>query len=197
MLVNDFSRFILPEVVGCPDPLLDRTILQAAFHFCDHTGAWSEIQDPIILTPGRGEYEIDVPPEAVALRARDVFIDGTRIPPGQFAFSNGRHFDSAKELGLIFLRPAPMTAASMQIRAVFAPLLTAKRLPDFLLSRYEGAISSGVKARLMMMPGVSWSNPQLGQFYQTGYQNAVAEARAESVQDGASGSLYVPPRRFG
>jgi hypothetical protein len=197
MLVSDFSKFILPEVVGCPDPLLEQAVLQSAFKFCDETGAWDELSEVIPLESGVDQYELEYPTGAIALRVRDLWIDGFRVSPGQLSIANrSTSFDSANGFGIVTIRPTPTQAAVMQVRVVYAPLSTAKILPDMLLQRYEAAISSGVKSRLMLMNGVTWANPTLGTFHKQSFEAAITEARNESIHDRAGGCVYVKPRKF-
>jgi len=197
MLVSDFSKFILPEVIGCPDPLLEQAVLQSAFYFCDQTGAWDEVAETIQLEAGVDQYELDQPSGAIALRVRDLWIDGNRVPSGQLSIASGmKSFDSANSFGIVTIRPTPTQAAAMQVRVVYAPMSTAKTLPDMLMQRYETAISSGVKARLMLMNGVAWANPTLGAFHKQSFDAAITEARNESIYDRAGGCIYVKPRAF-
>lgn len=197
MLVSDFSRFILPEVVGCPDPLLSQAIVQTAFDFCDKASAWDALVNDIPVTSGTASYTLPVVTDAMALRAKDVWINGIRIDNGRIsAGAVDVTYDSASGFGVITIRPVPQQDGSMSLRVVYAPTLTATTLPDMLLSRYEQAISAGTKARLMLMPSTAWTNPQLAVVHRQAYESAVTDARIESTFDRASGSIYIPPIRF-
>lgn len=197
MLVSDFSRFILPEVVGCPDPLLSQAIVQTAFDFCDKTGAWDEMVDEVSIIAGESAYELPSQRGAMPLRVRDVWINGSRMNSGQVSSGAiGVRYDSAAEHGSITIRPTPSADSAMVLRVIYAPTMTATSLPDILLSRYEQAISAGTKARLMLMPGASWTNPQLAIAHRQMYDAAVTDARIEAAFDRANGSIHIPPVRF-
>lgn len=197
MLVNDFSRFILPDVVGCPDPVLQQAIVQTAFDFCDKTGAWDALVNDIIVTSGTASYTLPAVTDAMAMRAKDVWINGIRIDNGRISRGSvDVTYDSANGFGAITIRPTPQQDGSMSIRVVYAPTLTATTLPDWLMARYEQAISAGTKARLMLIPNTGWSNPQLAVMYRQMYDAAVTDARIESSFDRASGSIHIPPIRF-
>jgi hypothetical protein len=59
------------------------------------------------------------------------------------------------------------------------------------------AIASGAKARLLMMPGVPWSNPALGAYYRQSFDASIIDARIEEMHDRVPGRLTVQPRIFG
>lgn len=205
MKVSDFSRFILPEVIGCPDPVLEQAVVQTAYEFCDKTGAWDEVQDPQALVAGTGDYDIDVPPGAILMRVRNVWIDGQAVASETFErvavmsrdLGSPVYFNAAIDRAQIRLFPTPSAdGGQMVVRAVYAPAMTATSLPDFLLQRHTDAISSGAKARLMLMPNMVWSNAQLGSYHSDRFTSGIVSARIESLHDRVEGSPRVSPRSF-
>lgn len=202
MLVDALYPFVLPEVIGCPEPLLAQQIMLTAHSFCTETGVWDEVQDPILTSAGIADYEIDAPASAEMLRVRSVWLDGRELSPKQMRtplvanFGTPSSYHAALARGQITLDAKPQAKQSLVVRAVYAPKLTGQALPDFLLLRYVLAIASGAKARLMLMPGQAWSNPALAQFHAAQYQGAVIDARIDMERDNLTGSLRVKPRPF-
>lgn len=202
MLVEAFFPMVLPDVIGCPDPMLQQQIVLAAHHFCTETGVWDEIQDPIKLQAGVTEYEIDAPSkEAYVARVTGVWLNNLKLEPEQMkkprvegVKPTGYH--AARARGAITLNGSPLAGDILVVRAVYAPSLQSKNLPDFLMERYADAIASGAKHRLMAMPGKDWSNPAIAQFYGNQYDNALADARIEMERGSVPGSLRVKPRPF-
>ncbi len=198
MLVSDLHRWILPEVLDCPDPVVDHAIVAAAFDFCDQTGAWDEVQAPQTLVAGQADYTITAPTDAIALRVRDVVVGGFVMPPIDLtdtqSGSSLRGYTSAISRGQIRLHPTPTVSGdALVVRAVYAPAMTAATLPDFLMQRHASVISAGVKARLMFMPGVAWSNPGLGATYQQQFVSGIVDARIESLHERSHGSIRIKP----
>ncbi len=202
MLVDAFYPFVLPEVVGCPEPLLAQQIMLTAHSFCTETGVWDEVQAPVLTSSGIADYEIDAPADAEMLRVRSVWLDGRELSPKQMRtplvanFGAPSSYHSALARGLITLDAKPQSEQSLVVRAVYAPRLTGQALPDFLLSRYAIAIAGGAKARLMLMPGQAWSNPALAQLHAEKHQAAVVDVRIDMERDNVTGSLRVKPRPF-
>lgn len=202
MLVEAFFPMVLPDVIGCPDPMLQQQIVLAAHHFCTETGVWDEIQDPIKLQAGVTDYEIDAPSkEAYVARVTGVWLNNLKLEPEQMknpkvegVKPTGYH--AARARGAITLNGSPLAGDILVVHAVYAPSLQSKNLPDFLVERYADAIASGAKHRLMAMPGKDWSNPAIAQFYGNQYDNALTDARIEMERGSVPGSLRVKPRPF-
>jgi len=206
MNLDAFKPLVLAEVIGCPDPLLNQAILMAAAQLCRESMAWTEFQDPIRLVDGVSDYGIDVPTGANLLTVRDVWVGNRRlearvsqlIVPGEQS-SVPMYYNMARDRSLLSVFPMPMASngATLSVRACYFPLPTATTLPDFLGQDYMDAIASGAKARLMMMPNVPWSNPNLGDYYRNNFDASLIEARIEEMHDRAPGRLTVQPRSFG
>ena len=211
MLLDSFYPYVLPEVIGCPDPLLKMQILSAAAEFCRETLAWTEQQDPTPLVDGVQDYELDMPSQSYALTVRDVWIGGRRLRPMtmhamQDAMPNWAtitnnepiYYNAATERGLIRLFPIPANASqSLVIRAAFVPTPSATSLPDFLGQRYMDVVASGAKARLLQMAGSPWANPQMAAYYRQLFDNGVASARIDEAHDRVPGTITVRSRSFG
>jgi hypothetical protein len=211
MKLDDFFEYVLPEVIGCPDPTLRSAVRMAAIDFCRETLAWTEIQDPTPLVDETSDYDIDTPQGAFAYTVRDVWMNNRRLEPKTMAalaeglpnwlsaHSNEPVFyNAAAERGTIRIFPIPSNSSgSLVIRAAYVPTLTCTTLPDFLGQRHADVIASGAKSRAMLIPGQVWSNPQLGAYYQTKFDDGITKARIEEAHDRVPGTITVRPRAFG
>jgi hypothetical protein len=212
MKLDDFFPYILPEVLGCPDPVLRNALRLTAFDFCNRTHSWTEISDPLPLIDGVKDYDLDVPTGAYAQTVRDVWLGSRRLKPVSMAqlqewmpdwqtaaASEPVYYNLAVERGVLSVYPTPVNVGTRALvcRTVFVPTAAATVLPDFLGQDQLEVIAAGTKYRLMLMPGVTWSNPQLGAFYKTQFDAGVTDAQAEEAHDRVPGSLTVPARSFG
>lgn len=211
MKLDDFFEYILPEVIGCPDPTLRSAVRLAAIDFCRETLAWTEIQDPLALIDGEPNYDIDVPTGAFAYTVRDVWLGNRRLTPKtmaamqdampQWATASSNepiYYNAAIERGQIRVFPTPANSTgSLVIRTAYVPTIACTTLPDFLGQRHLDVIASGAKSRLMLIPGQPWSNPQQGAYYQTRFPDGVIASRIEEAHDRVPGTITVRPRAFG
>ena len=208
MKLDAFHPHVLTEVLGCPAPLMDLHLVSAAAEFCRETLAWTEAQDPMPLVNGMADYELDMPDQAYACTVRDVWLGGRRLTPitlhalqgfGAGESNEPTHYNASSERGTLRVYPTPanVTGQALVTRTAFAPVMAATTLPDFLGQRHMEVIASGAKARLMLIPGQAWSNPQLGAYHRQQFDNGVLNARIEEAHDRVPGTLTVQPRRFG
>ena len=163
----DFERFVAPYVNGAPVPAIHDAVLDASIEFCIKTKALRSIVDPITLTRGVFEYEID-PPEA-GTQIADVLT--AWLPEGKINPLTRPDLDamypagwanltvSQTELVQGFYCPQPgyirlvpamdqKAARALILEVSYAPEQIATTLPDILLNRYAETIATGALARL-------------------------------------------------
>ncbi len=203
MNLSAFYGYVLPEVSGCPYPVLDVRLVAAAAEFCRETLAWNEVQDPIALIDGVSDYAIDAPSGAYVYTITDVWINGrslSSLPEATQSSSTSNepsHFNALGDFGTLRVFPVPSSpTVSMVVKAAYVPTYNATTLPDFL-SRYVDVIANGAKSELMMMPGVEWSNPQLGSYYKQQFQEGIARSKILDAHGRVPGPLRVKYRTFG
>ena len=212
MSPDTFIPYILPEVLGCPDPMINQALVLSAIDFCRETSAWSEILDPILLVDGQQDYVIAPPADAYTSAIRDVWLGSVKLEAKtmqalQLTLPNWTtatstqpsYYNSAMTRGSIRLYPIPMNTVDLSIvvRAAYTPLASATTFPDFLGQEHLDILASGAKSRLMAMPGASWSNPAMAAFYKTEFDNGVIRSKVNEAHDRVVGSVTVTPRRFG
>lgn len=212
MKLDDFFPYVLPEVMGCPDPVLRNAVRMSVIEFCNASQAWSVISDPLALEEGVQDYEIETPVGAYAQTVRDVWMGSTRLqaitmaalqevlPNWQTAQgSEPIYYNQAQERGSIRVFPIPTNVHGQELvmRVVFQPTLTTNTVPDWLGQDQMETIAAGAKYRLLLIPGQAWSNPNLGAYYKSQFDNSVTNARIEEAHERVPGSITVSPRSFG
>lgn len=205
MQLASFHPYIAPEVIGCPIPLINQALVLVASEFCRTTLAWTEMSDPIPLVDEQQDYVPVAPTDAQLTTVRDVWCGERKLQPVPLARAYGcgsarepTHYNMVGRVVVtVYPMPSGTTGAALVMRACFVPTLTAATLPDFFGDAYLDGLTSGAKARLMLMPGKAWSNPDLGTYYRKVFEDAMVEASAQEAHDHVPGVLTVAPRRFG
>lgn len=211
MQLADFYPYVSPDLPGCPDETLRRAIVQSVQVLCKKAHIWRELQDPIRLIEGVREYEPEVPAGARIVNIEEVFCGSSpleavtlgalkwKMPDWQTAEgSEPVYYMGANDWGVINVYPLPKDpTAELTLRAEFEPLMGATVLPDFILQRYQEAIEMGVKARCMIMPKVTWSDPATGEYWRARFDSEVSDATIKMLHERNSGSIQVQPRQFG
>ena len=85
VLWSSFYPLILPEVGGCPEPVVDAQLLRAAVDFCDTTQLWVTSLTAINAVSGTGEYALTSPvSETVVCGISELWYLNERISSSRF-----------------------------------------------------------------------------------------------------------------
>jgi len=210
MQLDEFLPYVLAEVPGCPDITARLALAQVAIEFCSKTLAWNQVLDPIALAIGQADYDVEIPTLGRVELVESVFCNGIALRPVTTLELNAalpdwrtakgnlpRFYNSPEDRSILRVYPTPTESGHiLVVKACFIPVSGARTLPDFLGQYHMDAIASGTKARLMLMPGVDWSNPQLAAYYKTEFNRSIDDTRITQIHERVQGGLSVPARRF-
>lgn len=200
-VLSDFERFVLPFCAGAPMPAVHDAVLDASIEFCTRTRVAREFADPVTLSPGDPEYEIDAPdgdsqvtevlgawlPEGMIHPATRGALD-ILYPQGWADLTAGSTSEVrlyyCRQPGLIRLVPAlsVRVARALHIEFAYAPTRTATTVPDVLLSTYAEHIRDGALARLHQHAAL-YADSQRAVLYARMFENHCA-VRADDTQYG-------------
>lgn len=212
MTPDQLLPYLLPEVPGCPDTIAKQAIMRTCNDFCWDTSIWSEIQEPFSVQDNVNEYDLDSPNGAQIVTVKSVWMVNRELVPvtmerlqelipnwQESKGSDPAYYNCPNDNSVLRIYPIPYGAngAKITIRAVYTPNQFGDYIPEFLVSTYLDEILAGSKARLMMMPGKSWSNPQLGAVNQAVYAEGLVKAKVFQYHDRVAGSPRVRPMRYG
>lgn len=206
-----YSR-ILPYVTGCPEPMVDQALLDAAAEFAERTQILFTIESPIPLVEGRASYVV-FPDFGVGVDMIQAVYCGPRelrratpsslqdeLPDWQTAKSSEpTHFSCFSDPGTIEVYPTPtnVQGATLRIQAAWAPGLHSEDIPDDMATRFYRDLVEGAKARLMAMPDRKWTNLPLAGVARGNFESGVVDARIKALHANAAGSITARPQRFG
>lgn len=171
--MRTWDRFypdVLPDVLGCPEPTVDRQLLLAAAEFCERGRAWRQILDPITTSAASPFYDISWPDQAdgvqlvgAALDNVDIdfeVADGTSLAQ-KVRGTSGRRRVLCQDLLQVQVLPTPADGQVLLLEAILKPAEGALGVPDFLFNRYGKAIAEGALSKLLLSSKAPWANPAL------------------------------------
>lgn len=198
--LTNLINAVLPDVIGCPQPLIESTVRDVLSEFCG-TGILNKgfKKDVLSTDPASPNDHIDITtPTTMALYSPvDIlwmYIDGYPYEAKRREISDDLdEMDMIEENNVKFWYPSSGTnivvypfsdAAACQIylQMSFKPgpagtFLLASTLDDQFYERWHEAIVSGVKARLLVMPKKAWSGDKgIVSWYQSIYDKGVSAA---------------------
>lgn len=198
-----FYRFVMLEVPGVSDPLVDQALVDAAAHFCNKSGLVNTWNDKFLTTAGESRYGLDIEPGMRITSIVSARVDEYPLELANFDMLLGMgadwrdltgtpeacYFDDSTQE--IVLTPTPTGEHTVEVLCRYVPSYDAKTLPDVLFNKYAPGIAAGAKALLQIQPGQTWSNPQAAQINQALFEDAIRAASAFNTKQGTRMPLRV------
>lgn len=156
----DFYPFVRPSAAGCPAPLLDKELREAAREFLRRTRLWREWLEPVAARQAVRDYDIEVPQGTAVVRVERATVNAM---PLELLSHNVIGMDYERRVAeqggvttrdrvaFTLLRPLPAGAA-IALEASLMPGRRSSGVPDDVFEQHVEAIAAGARARLLVMP---------------------------------------------
>lgn len=202
---------IAPSVAGCPRPIIEQYIRDAAIEVCERTLAWRYEQPSIRLTPGVYEYPYEQPTGSEVHAFLTVSVNGQTIDPATLEQIHQRYpawpTSSVDERGTpshicqldtdnFAIAPAPNSDMPYNLKMIVAlkPLRTATGMDKSAMDDLENVIMHGALQHLLVLPGKNWSDRELASYHAKQYAYKTSERRARANLGAARASMTVKMR---
>jgi hypothetical protein len=184
MLWEAFMPELLTFAPGCPIPLAESKVRQAAIEFFRRTRAWVEWLDPVTtLASASTDYPMVNASGADVARIEQATLDGR--PLGVVSYPGADK--DVSELGLIShdlktFRLGGIVAAGLlvQVQAALIPSRTSTVIPDALFEKYADSIAHGARAKILSIPNTAFYNPGVYALERSEFEAAIATKSVES-----------------
>lgn len=204
--VSDFFSRTIPMVPGCPDPVAEQALVDAAIYFCDHTNAIRYTADTFNTVVGQSLYDIDVPTSQVFARVMYLTLDGYELHPVESTLQPLRDMQDSKpteyyvtqnesELQLN-LYAAPDAVYPVSLQVALRPARNAKYVENDLFDYWSDAVVYGALSRLKAIPSQPYTDYLAADYYSRKAKFICNQARNEGNIGRIVGSLQVKPRPF-
>lgn len=214
--LQEFQKFILPEVLLCPWPVMSYSLINAIVDFAEDTWIFTksfnitvdeddfgDINDnlDIVVT----EYVTDKQPIAI----ETFLIDGViwRLKHVElYDEIDADNLDGVRETDQkMFSFPNNSTlrihelvdAQELFLKVVYKPLYNITEIDDVIYNNHLNAVVAGAKAKLLMIPNQPWTNGSMASYYVSMYKKGVSEARAKIQRGFTNEPGRVKWREFG
>ena len=209
MNYSDLTSDVMPEVMGCPEPLVERAIRDSVIDFCERGFAYRVENDTVAIPANISEIDLEIPTGTRLVRLLTVRYGPKWLTPKTRDDMDASGFEWTERKGppthYTFMSettfrvvPYPDTAKPelLYVRFAVAPTREATSFPDDLGQRCYEIICSGAKARLMRMPSQAWSNTNMAAAYTQMFEKGVNKAKLEANNDRIRAERQVRMRRI-
>lgn len=184
---------VLATVPQCPTPTIERELRNAARELCEQAEClrMTVLNEPV--NAGIAEVEFDIDENYVMVRPITLHVgDGEITPTSQTLLDadyynwrdevgRPKHFMRSNEtLNAVVLFPIPdQDYIDEPLRGEIAvkPNRSATVVDELMIERYETALVHGAIARLLMISGTPWYNPQQASYHQSVFDREVEGAK--------------------
>ena len=215
---DEVTQRLATNVPGCPFPVIEKYVRDAAIEVCETTLVWKYEQPSIRLTPGLHDYEYEPPNNAEVhafLHVTIAIAGDTPLPidpltleqlyqkypawpdhdpdaqsrPQSIAHLDADHFVVA---------PVPDNAELYDVRMLVAlkPLRTAVGMDRTTLDEIENAVMDGALSCLYMLPDKNWTDKRAAEYHKSQFINRMSERRARANLGAGRASMTVKMRPF-
>lgn len=202
---------LAPSVPGCPQPVIEQYIRDAAIEACERTLAWRYQQPPIRLTQGVFEYPYETPTETEVHAFITASINGEKVGvktlddisdiyPGWPSPDSTKRSDPRYILQIdqdnFAVAPVPDGTKTYDVNMIVAlkPLRTATGMDKTAFDDLENVIMHGALQHLLVMPDKNWSDRELATYHAKQYLSKTVERRARANIGAGRASVTVQMR---
>jgi hypothetical protein len=210
MATTAFTAFlpeVLPHVAGCADVIATNAVRNACIEFCAESFIWNEVQDAERVTDADFPYTVTAPSGARVAGVLDVMVNGQRVSP---SYLDALGFvpnwqDVTAEQPSVYVQADPETLvfyprlsvpANLVVRAAYAPTRAATGIVSFVYQEYLEEIAAGALAKLMLVPGQPFTNPDLSAFYNDRFEKATTLAAVRANKSFTRTGVSIAMRPF-
>lgn len=221
--IATFKKYVATDVLPCPDPIVEREILNTIIEFCEKTHimqrefSYTFDTDSDDLTELDDEYQnaidVDLSEHLSSERLVSVLafnLDGVAKWPeyrNVTATISDNLWENLHDDNYIYfsmpnnntLRVYDRETSDTELYIALAvkPTRSATSVQDFLLEDWLDPIVAGTKARILGMHGKEWSNPKAALMYKLEYRRGISRARAMALKGFSSKPAELHGRNFG
>lgn len=185
--LSELRPSVASEARDCPNPVIDRALVDAARELCEAAAIWRTTFD-VDTASGAAEYPLASPvADSEIVRVIEPWVCSGRrsLPQGAY------HLEGPRRLVMLYEPVANPLTVHVQLR----PTRAASDLPDVLIGHDE-ALQAGALARLLRMRHEPWADLDLSMYYARTFRACRTQAIADVTRESTSRSAQVRPRRF-
>lgn len=179
----------MPELPYCPSPLIDSNIMEIVTEFCHETQAWTLDLDAIPVVSGQQDYELNG--EQLAYAVIDTITSVVLADVPLEPIRDWNIVDRENVTLHLIDEPSSDDADGLEVQVALRPKSTATYIDTRFYDDWRHTFAYGVMARLMQMPGKTWSNAKRGQLYWRRFWDGVIRAKAQQVSGGTNARVSV------
>lgn len=184
-----FHRFVLTSAIGCPLPVVNEKLVEAAREFCQRTHAWQET-DEFVAAGGASVFTFEAPVRSEAIKVVRATVSGKDLSiyardelPSNWQSGGADtkapalyHFSRFEYL----LIPQPAAGEPVAVTVSVQPSISGEGVGDDLFEQHAEHIAAGALYRILKMPHTEWQDLTEAQVARAEFESGVHDAANRS-----------------
>ena len=195
-LYEAFLPEVMPDLPGCPEPMVINAIRNAAIEFCERSWAWRVDLDPIDAIANQAVYDLSPPNSSVVCHVIYVDFMGKQLFPATPDQLNDiwRGWRTVKNVQPTYFflpdqrtiqlvaAPSAATVAAVNMTVALKPTRTSKGLETVVYEEYAEGIAHGAKARLNAQINKEWTDKELSVYHNSMFMESYGMANLSAAK---------------
>lgn len=179
---EQFYDYYLRDLPGCSSFAAENELRKAAQDFCQRSLIWRVTMDTMTLTTA-DTYDFDITSQQEVAKLLSARLNGQKIDP----LTMEQLDDEERGICAISprefqLSPSPSAGDELILKVALYPSATATGVEDFIYAAHAESIAYGAKARLRMIQGKQYSNPDQAATDEARFERAISKAHMSAAK---------------
>lgn len=194
-LIADLLPYVELDAPGASVPLIRSASINVIKNFLTDSRLWVANIQPFNTEVGLQTYELVQTADTDIVGIRIVRVNGLKLDPTTESDLDAEFYNDWQSMqGLpiqyfsrdggarLSLFRTPSAVLPVQVKVELTISDTAETYPDFVNTKYRDGLIAGIKASLLVMPNVAWSNPNLALLNEAIYKAAKDKAAVDAFK---------------
>ena len=201
----ELAPHVLPWVPTCPEPLMIQYLRQAVIEFCRRTRSWRSEEVYRLISADQDINLVtccdSVIHEIERVRYREDDQSAWQHPLQPAAFEEVDDWQGSEATPVMFtqripntLRVCPFTTGEIKVTMYLKPDQMAQTIPDYIVEQYPDVIAAGALAKLMLLPGRDFTEPNQSMMYQAMFDEACDRHFRDNLRGQQRARVRTKPR---
>lgn len=208
---EDFFKYVLPEVHGCPQEVVKNAIRDAVIEFCDKSFIWTGPSQETTIYAGYPRYTFEER-EDDAIVSTVLYCSVSDTPIDVIPSSNlndidpywrtlesnkptACFMDTSSSLRLVGI-PTEDIIDGLYIEVALKPSRDSSGCPEFLFEDWAPEISHGALAKLKAMSGRVWADTAMAAYHRAEFKAGISRAKVSMIKSNLRSSKTMTAKSF-
>lgn len=181
--LSELAQHVLPWATTCPEPLMIQYLREATIEFCRRTRSWRSEEIYKLTSPDQDINLVtccdSIIHDIERVRYREDSASIWQQPMEPSSYEDVDDWQGGEATPMWFtqripntLRVCPFAPGEIKVTLFLKPDQRAETIPDYIVEQYPQVIAAGALAKILLLPGYDFAQPEQAMMYQAMFNEA-------------------------